>query len=73
MNTGTRYTLIIAAVLLGAAIMPALAFVAGCVVLGMGLHAMLSSTTMPGEDDYRIDQQTRKQIEDARRRLDREL
>ena len=73
MNQGTKYTLIIAAVLLGAAVMPALAFVAGLVVLGMGLHAMLGATTMPGEDLDRIDEQTRKQIEQAQRRLDREL
>ena len=74
MNSGTKYTLIIAAVLLGAAVMPALAFVAGLVVLGMGLHAMLGGgTTMPGEDLDRIDEQTRKQIEQAQRRLDREL
>jgi len=74
MNSGTKYTLVIAAVLLGAAVMPALAFVAGLIVLGMGLHAMLSSggTTMPGNYDQ-IDYDTRKKIEHAQRRLDREL
>lgn len=74
MNSGTRYTLIIAAVLLGAAVMPALAFIAGLVLFGMGLHSWLSSngTTMPGNYD-RLDHDTVRQIEEAQRRLDREL
>lgn len=74
MNSGAKYTLIIAAVLLGAAVAPALAFVAGLVLLGMGLHSWLSGgTTMPPEDFERISHSTRKQIIEAQRRLDREL
>jgi hypothetical protein len=73
-NSGTKYTLIIAVVLLAAAVMPALAFIAGLVILGMGLHSLLGSgTTMPLEDYDRIDQQTARQIKNARRRLDNEL
>lgn len=49
MNQGAKYTLVIAAVLFGAAVFPLLAVAASLVLVGMALHSILSAgqTTMP--------------------------
>jgi len=77
MNTGAKYTLVIAAVLFGAAVFPLLAVAASLVLVGMALHSMLGGCS----EDY-TPNTSRKQLEDARaeqlikeaqRRLDHEL
>lgn len=74
MNSGAKYTLIIAASLIGAAMFPPLAFGAGLILVGMGLHSILSTgTTMPPGEYDRLGRDSAKLLSEERRRLDREL
>lgn len=76
MNQGAKYTLVIAAVLFGAAVFPLLAVAASLILVGMALHSILGNapdSPLP-RDAARLEQQRTEQlIQEARRRLDHEL
>ena len=69
MNTGTRNTFMIAATLIVGAIFPLVAIMLGCLFVGMGLHACLSSRP-PGQGDL-ADLET--ELEQLRQQREHEL
>lgn len=68
MNQGAKYTLVIAAVLFGAAVFPLLAVAASFVLAGMALHSILSTDvpTTQISQHHEVD----RIIKETQRRLD---
>ena len=70
MNQGAKYTLVIAAVLFGAAVFPLLAVAASFVLVGMALHSILSSDAQQHPTQISQQHEVDRIIKETQRRLD---
>lgn len=74
MNQGAKYTLVIAAVLFGAAVFPLLAVAASFILVGMALHSILSAEQTTPSATHRqhltLNRDADRLIKQTQRRLD---